>query len=146
MERPSTGRLPPEIAYATRGAEFAHDPRMTALASPDLELGFESLSNDEVAAASQRSPAFDVAVVATVAAFVTPRENAARPLRTAATTAGIHPELDRRAELLLLTVGTEPARSNRSQGVRSMPGADAITLFFELLALGVVECDGATMT
>ena len=118
---------------------------MTATASPDLELGFEPLSNDDVAAASQRSPAFDVAAVASVAGLRNSQGEVALdafvPRRTPA---GCPRELDRKAKLLLAHVDGQRTLEQLAESAR-MPLTDAITIFFDLLALGVVECDEANV-
>jgi hypothetical protein len=122
---------------------FAVRHGMTA---PDLELGFESLSNDEVAAASTRSPTFDVAAVASVAGLRNSQgEIPLDDFVPRRTPAGCPRELDRTAKLLLAHVdGTRTLEQIARSAL--LPLADAITIFFDLLALGVVECDGATTT
>ncbi len=116
------------------------------MTAPDLELGFESLSNDEVAAASQRSATFDVAAVASVAGLRNSQGEVPLddfvPRRTSA---GCPRELDRKAKLLLAHV--DGARTIEQLAQKALlPLPEAITIFFDLLALGVVECDGATTT
>lgn len=111
---------------------------------PDLEVGFDSLSNDDVAAASQRSPTFDVAAVASVAGLRNSQGEVPLddfvPRRTPA---GCPRELDRKAKLLLAHVdGVRTIEQIARAAHLSLP--DAITIFFDLLALGVIECEAAS--
>lgn len=107
--------------------------------SPDLEYKYDTLSVDEVAAASERSPTFDVAAVASVAGFrdscgSMPLDSSI-PRRTAA---GCPREMAREGKLVLAHV--DGSRSLQEIAIRvrlSLP--EAIEVFLQLLALGVVE-------
>ncbi|HSO31940.1 MAG TPA: hypothetical protein VLT33_05475 [Labilithrix sp.] len=114
--------------------------------SPDLEYKYDTLSVDEVAAASERSPAFDVAVVASVAGF---RDScgslpvdSSRPRRT---TAGCPREMDREAKLVLSQV--DGARSlGQIATCAGLTLPETIEILLHLLALGVVELEDEVPT
>jgi hypothetical protein len=112
---------------------------MRSPSSPHIEYRYDTISSEEVAAASQTSPTFDIAIVASVAGFRDSCGNmpldSSIPRRTAA---GCPREMFPKAQLVLDHVDGE--RSLEQIAVRaglSLP--DAIQIFFELLALGVVE-------
>jgi hypothetical protein len=110
------------------------------VSSPDLELRFDSLSNEEVAAASERTPGFDVAALASVAGLRNTQGEVPLdgfvPLRTSA---GIPRELHNAAKLVIAHVDGVRSLEQIAKGAR-LPLADTVTIFFELLALGVVQC------
>ncbi len=109
------------------------------VSSPDLELRFDSLSDDEVAAASERTPGFDVAALASVAGLRNTQGEVPLdgfvPVRTSA---GCPRELHRTAKLVLAHVDGARSLEQIARSAR-LPLADTITVFFELLALGVVR-------
>lgn len=113
------------------------------VSSPDLELRFESLSNDDVAAASERTPGFDVAALASVAGLRNTQGEVPLdgfvPVRT---TAGCPRELQQTAKLVLAHVDGVRSLKQIAKSAR-LPLADTVTIFFELLALGVVQCAAA---
>ena len=107
--------------------------------SPDLEYKYDTLSVDEVAAASDRSPAFDVAAVASVAGFRDSCGNmpldSSIPRRTAT---ACPPEMGRVDALVLAHV--DGARSlEEIAGRVHLSLSETIEIFLQLLALGVVD-------
>ena len=110
------------------------------VSSPDLELRFDSLSNEEVAAASERTPGFDVAALASVAGLRNTQGEVPLddfvPLRTSA---GIPRELHNAAKRVIAHVDGVRSLEQIAKSAR-LPLADTVTIFFELLALGVVQC------
>ena len=112
---------------------------MSPGSSPDLEYKYDTLSVDEVAAASERSPTFDVAAVASVAGFrdscgSMPLDSSI-PRRTAA---GCPREMGRAGKLVLAHVDGARSLAEIALGVR-LSLSDTIEIFLQLLALGVVE-------
>lgn len=109
--------------------------------SPDLDYTYDTLSADEVAAASERSPAFDVAAVASVAGFRDSRGNmpldASIPRRTAGDGAR---DLGHDGKLVLVHV--DGLRSLKEIAIRArLSLSETIEIFLQLLALGAVELD-----
>ena len=107
--------------------------------SPDLDYTYDSLSADEVAAASQRSPTFDMAAVASVAGFRDSCGNmpldSSIPRRTAA---GCPREMAREAKLVLAAVdGIRSLEQIAARARLSLP--ETIEIFLQLLALGLVD-------
>lgn len=107
--------------------------------SPSLDYTYETLSADEVATASERSPTFDLAAVASVAGF---RDSCGNmPLDSSIprrTTAGCPREMARAIKLVLVHVdGQRSLEQIASRTGLSLP--DTIEVFLQLLALGLVE-------
>jgi hypothetical protein len=112
---------------------------MRAGSSPDLDYTYDTLSADEVAAASERSPTFDMAALASVAGFRDSSGN--MPLDESIprrTKAGCPREMAREAKLVLAHI--DGVRSLEHIALRtrlSLP--ETIEIFLQLLALGVVD-------
>lgn len=107
--------------------------------SPELEYKYDTLSADDVAAASERSPTFDVAAVLSVAGFRDSRGNLPLDRSIPHRTAAARPrQMSREAKLVLLHVdGVRSLEQIAAQTQQSLP--DTIEIFLQLLALGLVE-------
>jgi hypothetical protein len=112
---------------------------MRSPSSPDLETTYDTLSHDEIAAASERSPTFNVAALASVAGFRDSCGNmpldASIPRRTGM---GWPLDLDRDSDRVLVHIdGVRSLEQIAICARLSVP--EAIETYLRLLALGVVE-------
>jgi hypothetical protein len=130
---------------ATRdGVMLAAQTSMRPVSSPHLEYKYDALSEDEMAAASSRPPAFNIAAVASVAGlrdsrghvpldFCVPERTAvALPIELKPEVIRVLGQVDGRRSLTEIAVDVE----------LSLP--ETIEDFFQLLALGLVRVVGET--
>ena len=112
---------------------------MRAASSPHLETTYELLSNEEVAAASERSPTFDLAAIASVAGLRDSR--GCVPLDFCVpkkTMVEAPPGLD--LSTLLVLAHVDGVSSLKDVSARTkLPLPKTIESFLNLLALGVVQ-------
>ncbi len=115
---------------------------MTPASSPQLQTGYDSLSDEELAAASTRSPVFDVAAVASVAALR--NSNGQVPLDLCVpelTAVGLPLDIDSRSLRVLGRVdGRRSLKVIADELELSL--SDTIEAFLELVALGIVTVGG----
>jgi hypothetical protein len=112
---------------------------MRAASSPHLETTYDVLSGDEVAAASERSPSFDLAAIASVAGLRDSR--GCVPLDFCVptkTSVDAPPGLDLATLLVLAHVDGRSSLKDISAKTK-LPLPKTIESFLQLLALGVVQ-------
>ena len=114
-----------------------------SLSSPQIDYRYDTLSGEDIAAASERSPMFDVAAVASVAGLRDSCGNmpldGSIPTRVQGSL--LPSEIGRDARLFMAHV--DGGRSLEEIAVRTgLTLPDTIEMFLQLLALGVVETGG----
>lgn len=113
---------------------------MASNSSPQIDYKYDTLSGEEIAAASARSPMFDVAAVASVAGLRDSCGNMPLDWSIPRRIQGslLPSEIGREAKLFMAHV--DDRRSLEEIAARTgLTLPDSIEIFLQLLALGIVE-------
>lgn len=118
---------------------------MRPASSPHLEYTYDTLSKDDVAAASTRSPVFTVAAVASVAGLRDSRGCLPLDFCVPARASGALPlEIDPKVVLVLGQVDGRRSLKEIAADI-GLSLSETIEAFYELLALGLVRVDDAAL-